>query len=72
ASQLSESLNFSRRIGRPASGQMVEVPRAGSGSAGRQMTVILECDRMQLGRLVYQLNNDETQRVGVKLAGGNA
>lgn len=38
----------------------------------RQMTVILELDRVQFGRLVYQLNNDETQRVGVQLAGGYA
>ena len=38
----------------------------------KQMTVILELDRVQFGRLVYQLNNDETQRVGVQLAGGYA
>jgi hypothetical protein len=27
---------------------------------------------MQLARAVYQLNNQETQRVGMKLAGGYA
>ena len=35
-----------------------------------QLTVILELDRQALGKTVYKLNNEETQRVGVKLAGG--
>ena len=39
------------------------------GAGGRQMTVILRLDRRELGRAIYQLNNEETQRVGVKLAG---
>lgn len=43
-----------------------------AGSVGKNLTVILELDRMQLGRAVYQLNNEETQRVGVRLAGGYA
>lgn len=38
----------------------------------KELTVILELDRSQLARAVYQLNNDETQRVGMKLAGGFA
>lgn len=38
----------------------------------RNLTVILELDRMQMGKAVYTLNNEETQRVGVKLAGGYA
>jgi hypothetical protein len=38
----------------------------------RDLTVILELDRMQLGKAVYRLNNEETQRVGVNLAGGFA
>lgn len=38
----------------------------------RQLNVILELDRTQFGRLVYDLNQDETQRVGVRLAGGVA
>lgn len=29
-------------------------------------------DRRELGRVVYQLNNEETQRVGVRLAGTKA
>ncbi len=44
---------------------MTETGVAGS----RQMTVIFQLDRRELGRTIYQLNNEETQRVGVKLAG---
>jgi hypothetical protein len=51
------------------SGQYFTVPRQ---QQARQLTVILELDRMMLGRAVYNLNNEETQRVGVKLAGGYA
>ena len=47
-----------------------EVPGFGGSSAGRQLTVILELDRQQLAKAVYNLNSEETQRVGVKLAGG--
>lgn len=44
-----------------------------TGVAGsRQMTVIFQLDRRELGRAVYQLNNEETQRVGVRLAGAKA
>lgn len=39
------------------------------GAGGRQMTVILQLDRRELGRAIYQLNNEESQRVGVRLAG---
>lgn len=42
------------------------------GAGGRQMTVILQLDRRELGRAVYQLNNEEMQRVGVRLAGAKA
>lgn len=45
-------------------GQEVVVPRNDS----RQLTVIFEIDRQQMGKMVYRLNNEETQRVGVKLA----
>lgn len=45
------------------------VPR-NQADSGRDLTVILELDRMQLGRAVYRLNSEETQRVGVQLAGG--
>lgn len=38
-------------------------------TGSRQMTVIFQLDRRELGRTIYQLNNEETQRVGVRLAG---
>lgn len=42
------------------------------GAGARQMTIVLQLDRRELGRAIYQLNNEETQRVGVKLAGVKA
>lgn len=46
-------------------------PVMGSGGS-KNVTVILQLERTELGRVVYQLNEEETQRVGVKLAkGGN-
>lgn len=42
------------------------------GVNARQMTVVLQLDRRELGRAVYQLNNEESQRVGVRLAGVKA
>ena len=36
------------------------------------INAILELDRVQFGRLVYQINNEERQRVGVNLSGGYA
>ena len=41
-------------------------------AAARMLTVILELNKTQFGRMVYQLNGEETQRVGVNLAGGFA
>lgn len=41
-------------------------------SESRNLTVILELDKTQLAKAVYELNNNETQRVGMKLAGGFA
>lgn len=37
-------------------------------SSNRNITVILELDKMEFGRAVYELNNAETQRVGLRLA----
>lgn len=37
-------------------------------SSNRNLTVILELDKMEFGRAVYELNNAETQRVGLRLA----
>ena len=45
---------------------------AGIGSGSRTRTVILQVGRRELGRVVYELNKEETQRVGVKLAGVKA
>lgn len=39
------------------------------GAGARQMTIVLQLDRRELGRAIYQLNNEESQRVGVRLAG---
>lgn len=36
----------------------------------RDLTVILELDKMQFAKAVYSMNNEETQRVGVSLARG--
>ena len=36
---------------------------------GGQQTVILQLDRDQLGKVVYELNKAETRRIGVNLAG---
>lgn len=44
----------------------------GGGGGSRPITVVLQLDRRELGRVVYKLNNEETQRVGVKLAGVKA
>ena len=37
-------------------------------TAARNMTVVLQLDKTELGRTVYTLNNSETQRVGLRLA----
>ena len=42
------------------------------GMGGRQITVVMQLDHRELGRAVYNLNNEETQLVGVKLAGVKA
>ena len=42
------------------------------GMGGRQITVVMQLDHRELGRAVYNLNNEEIQRVGVKLAGVKA
>jgi hypothetical protein len=40
--------------------------------APTQVNAKLELDRVAFGRMVYQINDEESQRVGVKLAGGYA
>lgn len=39
---------------------------------GQPLTVILQLDKTELARTIYTLNRQETQRVGVSLAGGLA
>lgn len=46
--------------------------KVGTTSGSRPITVILQVDRRELGRVVYVLNNEETQRVGVKLTEAHA
>ena len=44
-----------------------------SGNEGtRDINIILELDKQVFGRAVYRMNKEETQRVGVQLAGGIA
>ena len=50
---------------------VTSVNGSSNGNNGN-MTVILELDRMQLARTVFRLNNEESQRVGLNLAGGMA
>lgn len=40
--------------------------------SNRNITVVLELDGREFGRAVYKANNQETQRVGVKLAKGGS
>lgn len=43
-----------------------------SSKKGANLTVILELDHKQCAKAVYKLNKEETQRIGVNLAGGYA
>ena len=45
---------------------------ANEQNTNRNLTVILELEKSQLAKAVYKLNNEETQRVGLNLAGGFA
>ena len=49
--------------------KMIASAVSSAGSGARQLTVILELDRTQLARAVYDMNTAEMQRVGVRLAG---
>lgn len=42
------------------------------GMGGRNITVVMQVDKREFARAVYTANNDETQRVGVRLAGVKA
>ena len=43
-----------------------------SGGGGRPQTIILQINGREFARAVYKANNEETQRVGVRLAGVKA
>lgn len=40
---------------------------AAGGGSPQQITVVMELDRRQIGRVVYDLNKSESQRVGISL-----
>ena len=42
---------------------------SGYAGGGGQHTIILELDRQQFGRAVYTVNQEQTRRIGVNLAG---
>ncbi len=52
--------------------QQTEDAAARAQTGPRQLVVVMELNRSVVGRVVYDLNNEETQRVGVQLAGGMA
>ena len=43
-----------------------------NGGSGRSITVVLEMDKREFARAVYKANNDEMQRIGMRLAGAKA
>lgn len=43
-----------------------------NGGNGRSITVVLEMDKREFARAVYKANNDEMQRIGMRLAGAKA
>ena len=46
--------------------------KAMNESGGRSQTIILQLNGREFARAVYKANNEETQRVGVRLAGVKA
>lgn len=74
---ISKSFDVGNQIagltGATASSRSDVIPRGAAQTVGgtvRNMTTILQLDRYTLARVVYELYNEEQQRVGVKLAGG--
>jgi hypothetical protein len=58
---------------RSAAGRVKTLGRVGgTGNGAHDTTIILELDGVQFAKAVYKANRDETQRVGVRLAGGYA
>ena len=46
------------------------IQRSGMGGGNGDHTVILQIGEQEMGRVVYRLNNQQTQRIGVRLAEG--
>ena len=72
---------FMAVLGDQKSGTNIETPletmvqafkRAMNESGGRSQTIILQLNGREFARAVYKANNEETQRVGVRLAGVKA
>ena len=59
--------NIEAPVSEIESAVMRGIRAAGNLSGNRPITVILQLDRREFGRAVYQVNNEETQRVGVRL-----
>ena len=67
---------FMAVLGDQKSGNNIEAPeslirrivREESGNGNGDMTIILECDKIQFAKLVYKLNKSEGKRIGVSLA----
>jgi len=69
--QVEKSFDFSDSMAGFESGPVVSRRNAMAvGGATRNITTILQMDRYTLGRVVYELYNEESQRVGLKLAAG--
>lgn len=68
---ISKSFDFGDQMSGFSSGTVVSRgPAQNIGGSVREMTTILQLDRQTLGRVVYELYNEEQQRVGLRLAGG--
>ena len=72
---------FMAVLGDQKSGTNIETPletmvqafkQAMNESSGRSQTIILQLNGREFARAVYKANNEETQRVGVRLAGVKA
>lgn len=73
--------DFMAVLGDQKSGTNIETPletmvqafkQAMNESGGRSQTIILQLNGREFARAVYKANNEETQRVGVRLAGVKA
>lgn len=68
---------FLAMLGDQKGGNNIEAPESlirkivreeGGSTGNRPITVVMQLDGREFGRVVYQANNTETQRVGVRLA----